>query len=542
MWDLSQLVLIQKAWHALHDGRLDEAFEIANREGLRDHRKCQVLLEKLVPRLLERAREHFAAGRLEIALADVRRAEAAGGARTEAVALRDQVLASIEAERQAARAERRAVESARARLERGDLAGASARLRPLRQKGRDDVETLDRRIGDARSALAETRQRLAEVLERGDCEAALACLERLSGLAGECFDVRREIDAGVERIQQVVRDAWARGELGRAVRLIDRAAQLPGPARELEHWTAELALARELAAAIQAGAWSRAVITVGRLRRTSADAKWLRRLEDELRTIEGVEREILAGPIGDLIGASAPAGDAVAPGAPTLAVANPREKAAKEAKPAADPLRGNRSRRRFLLWVDGVGAYLVLTGEGIGIGRAGSSARPDVPLAADLEGVHAQIVRVDGEYFLVARGPVTVRGARVEKHLLRDRDDCTLGKRAHLRFRLPSNLSATAILDLSGGARLDGDVRHVVLLDRHLIFGADASAHVCVPKLTERAILSQGPDGFRLKTTESIEVDGKTVPAETVLPAGTPVKAGELTFTWTPVDGDGETP
>src|SRR5690606_7398031 len=66
MWDVSKLVLIQKAWHALHDGRIDEAFEIASREELRDHRKCQVLLEKLVPPLLERARSHLAAGRLEI--------------------------------------------------------------------------------------------------------------------------------------------------------------------------------------------------------------------------------------------------------------------------------------------------------------------------------------------------------------------------------------------------------------------------------------------------------------------------------------------
>src|SRR5690606_5593309 len=108
---------------------------------------------------------------------------------------------------------------------------------------------------------------------------------------------------------------------------------------------------------------------------------------------------------------------------------------------------------------------------------------------------------------------------------LRDGDSCALGPRARFRFSLPSSLSTTAILELDGGARLDGDVRRVILLDRHLILGADAGAHIKIPRLADRVILSATPEGFRLKTRETVEVNGEPRDAAATLPPGAHIQA-----------------
>ncbi|MEM7235254.1 MAG: hypothetical protein AAF517_23950, partial [Planctomycetota bacterium] len=197
--------------------------------------------------------------------------------------------------------------------------------------------------------------------------------------------------------------------------------------------------------------------------------------------------------------------------------------------------------RRFLLWVDGIGTFLVLRSERVGIGRAGSSAQPDIELPADLEGVHAQILRVDHDYFLVAHGPVTVRGSAVNRHLLGDRDEFVLSKRSRLRFHLPSGLSTTAMIDL-GSQRLEGDVRRVILLDGHLIFGSGdtqekVACHLNVPKLKDRIILSFENDQFYCRTQADVTVGGKSHSADDAIPFDEQVQAGELAFTLTILEG-----
>ena len=117
----------------------------------------------------------------------------------------------------------------------------------------------------------------------------------------------------------------------------------------------------------------------------------------------------------------------VAPGAATLLAPAARPPERRE-KPKGWP-------DRFLLWVDGVGSYLVLKSGRVSIGRAGSSSRPDVALAADIAGVQAEILRVDDDYFLAAHAAVEVNGRRVDRKLLADGDRIVLGSRCEITFR-----------------------------------------------------------------------------------------------------------
>jgi hypothetical protein len=195
-----------------------------------------------------------------------------------------------------------------------------------------------------------------------------------------------------------------------------------------------------------------------------------------------------------------------------------------------------------VLWVDGVGSYLILGGDRVTIGRPSTSARPDIALLAELEGVHAEVLRVEQDYFLVPRGPATVGGKPVKRHLLADGDEFVLGARSRLTFRMPTSLSPTAILELGPGLRLEGDVRKVVLLDGHLIIGPGKGCHIETGRAEGRVILSAGAEGFRCRAQEPLVVDGTPAGTDEPVPFGAHVEAGPLTFTLTRGDGQGGRP
>src|SRR5438132_1009948 len=87
-----------------------------------------------------------------------------------------------------------------------------------------------------------------------------------------------------------------------------------------------------------------------------------------------------------------------------------------------------------LLWVDGVGGFLVLRGTMASLGPGFCEPLPDVPILADISRNHATIRR-DGEgYWLSADRPTTVNLAPVQRALLRSGDRITLGTSCQLLF------------------------------------------------------------------------------------------------------------
>src|SRR5688500_5276998 len=113
MFDWRKRVQILRAESALRDGRIDEALAIASDKELSEWRECQVILEKLVDAFLERAERHFHERRLQDALADVERAQAAGGNRPRVAELRAKVVEEIEGRRRRDAKERDLLASAR---------------------------------------------------------------------------------------------------------------------------------------------------------------------------------------------------------------------------------------------------------------------------------------------------------------------------------------------------------------------------------------------------------------------------------------------
>lgn len=528
MLGLSQKVLLEKARTLIRAGQLDGAYALLTESTVRDHRQGQALLEQLTPRLLKRAEEHVAAGRLEEALADVERATVIGGKRPETLALRDQVLGELDAGKKAKNKKRALAESVRGHLRAGRLDAARDRLEEL-----PAAATVHGELGREVTRQNEERDflsgRIRDHLQYGELPSALQVAAQLvtqyGGATAEDELLRTVSRAATAALVESLEAA----DLSRARELAVKLQPLVESGYAEATWRDALDLVDEAARAVQKSDWSQARLLVGRLSSQWPTAKWINQCQEQLRIIEDGVREVRSGPLAPI----APTDGVLENSISVAQTLNERPDVASASSHAA----ALGDAQRWILWIDGVGSYLLLSQDRITVGRSGSSSRPTIPLNADLHGTHVEFLRVDGDYFAVARGEVRVDGKNVEKHLLADRDELLLGSRTRLTFRLPTKLSATAMLSLGSRQRLPGDVRSIVLLDEHLLIGNDGECHITVPKQSERIVLSRDGDGFRLTGPEPLVVDGRLMESVGAIPVGVRVEIGSVAFTITAESG-----
>src|SRR6185503_3249335 len=115
------ILRIRQAECALSDGRLDEAFDLADRHDVRTHRRGQRLVGRLVRSLVERGRKHLDAGRLPDAAADSEKARRFGGLMPDVAELRDKIAAAMVTKHRGERRQARLVAAARQHLDNGNL-------------------------------------------------------------------------------------------------------------------------------------------------------------------------------------------------------------------------------------------------------------------------------------------------------------------------------------------------------------------------------------------------------------------------------------
>jgi hypothetical protein len=186
--------------------------------------------------------------------------------------------------------------------------------------------------------------------------------------------------------------------------------------------------------------------------------------------------------------------------------------------------------RRFLLWVDGAGGFLVCLGPRVTIGQAAPDGAADVPLFADIARAHAALTRDAEGYLLEAARPVQVNGQPADRALLQPGDRITLGGCCQLQFRQPVPVSATARLDLMSGHRLPLSVDGVVLMADTLVIGATAQAHVTIPDLNKPVILFRQKDGLGVRCAGILVVDGKPCKDRGTLGAASHVRGEDFAF------------
>ncbi|MCI0376421.1 MAG: FHA domain-containing protein [Gemmataceae bacterium] len=185
---------------------------------------------------------------------------------------------------------------------------------------------------------------------------------------------------------------------------------------------------------------------------------------------------------------------------------------------------------QYLMWIDGVGGFLLCLGPRITIGQASADKPPDVALLADVSRHHATIQRDAEGYFLEAIRKATINGQAAEKALLRPGDRITLGASCQLLFTQPAAISASARLDVVSGHRLQQPVNAVLLMAETLVIGPAPQAHVVAPDLVEPMVLYRMKDGIALRCSGPIRVNGNAHPERMPLPAGAQVVTDGLSF------------
>ena len=132
---------------------------------------------------------------------------------------------------------------------------------------------------------------------------------------------------------------------------------------------------------------------------------------------------------------------------------------------------------RFVLWIDGVGGYLVCEGQQVVLGQPVPGSPADVPILGDVSRNHATIRRSGEGYLIDPRRSVRIDGKSIASVAsLSDGNLIELGSGGvKLRFRRPHPLSGTARLEFASRHRTQPAVDAVLLMARLVHSGAWAA-------------------------------------------------------------------
>jgi hypothetical protein len=409
----------------------------------------------------------------------------------------------------------------------GDLAAAwrdltdASRLATGRQADRVSRETTQlvettihqarRRLADGHPGdAAETLQLLSQRQIR-DCRA-----DQLDQLCG--FIRKAEEQAARGRLNDAI------GLLQEAKRLRPELAFLDGRMREFGQQADQLAeLTSELRFAMNQSAWqgaeqvSRQILQIAPANQIALDAR--RRCADRQRqpdrsllwirddnsddTQRGNNGQKSTHHEQEAIQTDQPA----APQAPEASQAPPVAGMPQQAE--AEPSHGD-CLRSFMLWIDGVGGFLVCTSPLVTLGRAVPNAGIDIPVQADLRRHHLKIKRVEGQYLASSPGGVEVPAAAgSDWMMLQDRQKLDLGSGVQIRFRQSHPLGRSARVEFISRHRTEPWCDAVLLLGDAILLGPQSADHVYCPDWDDELVIFRRRDSICLRPPGEYEVNGK---------------------------------
>jgi tetratricopeptide (TPR) repeat protein len=313
------------------------------------------------------------------------------------------------------------------------------------------------------------------------------------------------------RSWQLARDLGARGEFAQALQAADRARQLLAahPAGALDRFRAELELRQQTFASL-----------LVQLHEAVDQARWR-------DVVEVAEKVLAAAPQHEEARkARTRAWKAIQP--VTVALQSPVVAAAPLPDAPAAP-------QRFLLWIDGVGGYLVCLGSRVTLGQATTDSYVDVPIFADVSRLHAILTRDAEGYLFEAVRPAHVNGQPVDKALLRANDRLTLGTACQFQFRQPAPVSTSARLDLTSGHRLPLALDGVLLMADTLVLGPGSQVHVSLPDVKHAVVLFRHKDGLGVRCAGRLSVGGQPCGERAVLGPKATVAGEDFGFAIEPV-------
>lgn len=464
-------VRLKAAEAALRDGRLDEAFRLAMAGDIRGHRRGTVLLPELADKLVGRAREHLNEERFAEALVDLDKAEGCGLRAERVDELRRNIQRVADEVKRIDESRRRRIEDAKRRIAAGSLHGGRAVL----AGGDVDVieakklsEDIDAQERQAAAGFADVRR----LLDDGQMTAAIERYRRVRRLwptSAESVELERSL---VSRVVADARSAFESGRIGRAAEELERLADVGAAQGERRDVEELIEAARQAGRALGHHDFETARRQVLRLRGLAVKVKWVAEVGEHLDRVDELVTGLHGGPLGELARRDNGAGG------PRRAVRVEAVRSLDETVVLKDRASADELPSRLLLLVDGGGSYLLLRNDRVGIGRAVTAKPADIPLRSNLAERHAEIVRVEDDYFLYSGHGADIDGRPTKHDLLRNGSRVTLGPNARFVFRMPHRQSGSAVLEMRSDTKMPNDVRRVVLFRQTAMMGFGKHVHV----------------------------------------------------------------
>lgn len=193
--------------------------------------------------------------------------------------------------------------------------------------------------------------------------------------------------------------------------------------------------------------------------------------------------------------------------------------------------------KRFYLWIDGIGGFLVCMGQQVTIGQASLESGPvDIPLMADVSRFHASLKRDDENYILESSQQVQINGKCIERAgVLQVGDLLTLNASCNIRFNLPVPGCASARLDFPGSRRLPMAVDAVLLMADLLVLGPGEKVHVCLPDLEQPLRIFRQKDRVGIQWAGEYYIEGQKQTGRALIPTQGSIYSPQFTMAVEPV-------
>ncbi len=196
---------------------------------------------------------------------------------------------------------------------------------------------------------------------------------------------------------------------------------------------------------------------------------------------------------------------------------------------------------RWLIWVDGVGGYMLLPGDDWAIGGPSGSDDAEICVQGDLSRREACIRRQGSDYVLQPLGTVLLSGRRMNRPaMLRDGDLISLGspspgdsqgaRGVRMEFAKPHPLSASARLTLGSRHRTRPRSDAIILLADTCVIGPARSSHIIAGQAEGEVVLLYRDDRWYCRCTGDYVVNGVAVTGRVEVPAGARVEACGIAF------------
>lgn len=191
---------------------------------------------------------------------------------------------------------------------------------------------------------------------------------------------------------------------------------------------------------------------------------------------------------------------------------------------------------RFLMWIDGVGGFLVCTEIVNTIGLASESTTVAIPMVGDIRGRHARFQFTGDSHLLEPLWPVSIDGTAQNLPTgLKHEQVVQFEGGVQLKYLRPHPLSKTARLDFASRHRTRPWSDGILLAAQSIILGPNRANHVFCPTWKSDLIIFRRKEKWLCRAKTDLQIDGKPCGREGEIRMNSTINSDEFSITLEPI-------